>query len=253
MQKTVFITGATAGFGLACAHRFAREGCRLILSGRRTERLDLLKKELENQVGVLCLTLDVRVRQEVSAAIKSLPDDFKDVDILVNNAGLALGLEPAHKADLDDWENMVDTNIKGLFYCTRLLLPGMVNRNRGHIINIGSVAGNWPYPGGNTYGATKAFVRQFSHNLRADLIGTAIRVTNIEPGIADTEFSVVRFKGDKDKAGKVYDGTQPLTAEDIAETVWWVTSLPPHMNINSMEVMPVCQSWAPFAIHREKG
>lgn len=249
-MKTVFITGATAGFGLECARRFAREGCRLVVSGRRVERLKALEDELQGVVPVCSIEFDVRDRCAVESAIKQLPEQFREIDILVNNAGLALGLEPAHKANLDDWENMVDTNIKGLMYCTRFLLPGMVERNRGHIINIGSVAGNWPYPGGNAYGATKSFVRQFSLNLRADLTGTAVRVTNIEPGIADTEFSLVRFKGDKAKASSVYQGTQPLTAVDIAETVWWVSSLPAHVNINTMEVMPTCQSWNPFAIHR---
>ncbi|MCB2182722.1 MAG: SDR family oxidoreductase [Desulfobulbaceae bacterium] len=251
MQKTVFITGATSGFGLACARRFAAEGQRIIICGRRSERLAALEEELKALVPVLSLILDVRDRQSVAATIADLPTDFNEVDVLVNNAGLALGLEPAHQANLDDWENMVDTNIKGLLYCTRLLLPGMVEREKGHIINIGSVAGNWPYPGGNTYGATKAFVRQFSLNLRADLIGTPIRVTNIEPGIADTEFSVVRFKGDEAKAAKVYEGTKALTADDIADIVVWVNSVPDHVNINTLEVMPTLQSWGPFAIHRE--
>ncbi len=249
-MKTVFITGATAGFGWECARRFAREGCRLIVCGRREERLQALEEDLQGVAAVHSLVLDVRDRAGVTAAVRELPEEFRSVDILVNNAGLALGLQPAYKADLDDWEDMVDTNIKGLMYCTRLLLPGMVEQNRGHIINIGSVAGNWPYPGGNAYGATKAFVRQFSLNLRADLSGTAIRVTNIEPGIADTEFSVVRFKGNREKASSVYEGTQPLTAADIAETVWWVSTLPAHVNINTLEVMPTCQSWNPFAIHR---
>ncbi len=252
LAKTVFITGATAGFGAACARRFAEAGHRLIISGRRRERLLALEKELGALVPVHTIAMDVRSRSAVEEAVNSIPAAFRTVAVLVNNAGLAAGLEPAHGADLDDWETMVDTNIKGLLYCTRLLLPGMVERDQGHIVNIGSVAGNWPYPGGNTYGATKAFVKQFSLNLRADLIGTAVRVSNIEPGLAETEFSIVRFKGDREKAAEVYEGTRPLTAEDIAEIVWWVTSLPDHININRLEVMPTCQSWGPFAIHREE-
>jgi len=184
--------------------------------------------------------------------VTGLPVEYRDIDILLNNAGLALGLEPAYAADLDEWETMVDTNIKGLLYMTRLILPGMVARKKGHIINIGSIAGSWPYPGGNAYGATKAFVQQFSRNLRADLRGTGIRVTNIEPGLAESEFSVVRFGGDHDKAAKVYEGTQPLTPADIAETVFWTASRPAHVNINSVEVMPVCQTWDNFAISRNR-
>jgi len=173
------------------------------------------------------------------------------VDVLVNNAGLAAGLEPAQSADLDDWDAMVDTNIKGLMYVTRAILPGMVTRNAGHIINIGSVAGSYPYEGGNVYGATKAFVAQFSRNLRTDVSGTAIRVTNIKPGNAETEFSLIRFKGNVAKAQAVYQGYQPLTAEDIAEMVFWVTHLPSHVNVNELEVMPVAQSWAGYKIHRQ--
>lgn len=251
-MKTVFITGATSGFGEACARRFAEAGYRLIISGRRQDRLLALEKELGALVPVHGIAMDVRSRSAVEQAIDSIPAAFRAVAVLINNAGLAVGLEPAQGADLDDWETMVDTNIKGLLYCTRLLLPGMVERNQGHIVNIGSVAGNWPYPGGNAYGATKAFVKQFSFNLRADLIGTAVRVSNIEPGLAETEFSVVRFKGDREKAAEVYAGTRPLTAADIADMVWWVTSLPDHININRLEVMPTCQSWGPFAIHREE-
>jgi len=249
MEKTVLITGASAGFGAACARRYAAAGDRLILAARRLERLKALQEELP---GAEChvLQLDVRDRQKVESALAGLPPEFKDVDILVNNAGLALGLEPAHETDMDNWERMVDTNIKGLMYCTRQILPGMVERQRGHIVNIGSVAGNTPYPGGNVYGATKAFVKQFSSNLRADLIGTPIRVTNIEPGLAETEFSLVRFEWDAPKASKVYEGAQPLTGEDIAEIVYWTTSLPAHVNVNRLEVMPVCQAWAPFIIHR---
>jgi 3-hydroxy acid dehydrogenase/malonic semialdehyde reductase len=184
--------------------------------------------------------------------VKDIPEKFGNIDILLNNAGLALGLGPAHETDLDEWETMVDTNIKGLLYMTRQILPAMVARKTGHIINLGSIAGSWPYPGGNTYGATKAFVQQFSRNLRADLAGTGIRVTNIEPGLAESEFSVVRFAGDAEKAAKVYEGTQPLTPGDIAEIIYWTASRPAHVNINAVEVMPVCQSWGNFVIDRQK-
>jgi len=251
MTKTIFISGATSGFGMACAELFAGHGWRLIICGRRQDRLDHLKNRLRSG-EVYASELDVRDRRQIEEFVADLAPEFQNVDVLVNNAGLALGLEPADTANLDDWETMIDTNIKGLCYLTRTILPHMVQRGSGHIINIGSVAGNWPYPGGNVYGATKAFVRQFSHNLRADLLGKQIRVTNIEPGLADTEFSTVRFRGDREKANEVYRGTQPLTGSDIAAIVHWVASVPSHININSLEVMPVCQSWAPFAIHREK-
>ncbi len=252
MSKTAFITGATSGFGMACARRFANEGWRLILAARRNERLQELQKELGNKESVHVIVLDVRDRRAVQGAVENLPDSFKKVDVLINNAGLALGLEPANKADLDDLETMVDANINGLMYCTRSLLPTMAARKQGHIINLGSVAGNWPYPGGNVYGATKAFVKQFSNNLRADLLGTRIRVTNIEPGMAESEFSIVRFEGDTDKAAQVYEGMKPLIPDDIAEIIYWVASLPSHVNINSLEVMPTSQSWGPLAVHRNK-
>lgn len=251
MSKTIFITGATSGFGAAMARRFAGTGWRIVASGRRQERLDALARELSGQAaGVHTVTLDVRDDAAVRDAVAALPADFADIDILVNNAGLALGLEPAHRADLEDWERMVDTNIKGLMYVTRAVLPGMVERGRGHVVNIGSIAGSWPYPGGNCYGATKAFVQQFSRNLRSDLSGTGVRVTNIEPGLAETEFSMVRFKGDKEKADQVYAGTQPLTPDDIAEIVFWTTQLPPHVNINAVEVMPTSQSWSALTVTR---
>jgi NADP-dependent 3-hydroxy acid dehydrogenase YdfG len=250
MKKTVLITGASAGFGEACARKYAGQGNRLVLAARRLEKLEALQQQLSDTECHL-VQLDVRDRNGVAEKLLSLPEPFRQVDILINNAGLALGLEPAHEADLDKWENMVDTNIKGLMYCTRQILPGMVKRRRGHIVNIGSVAGSTPYPGGNVYGATKAFVKQFSNNLRADLLDTPIRVTNIEPGLAETEFSVVRFNGDTERAAEVYKGTQPLTAADIADIIHWVTDLPPHVNINRLEVMPVCQAWGPFAIHRQ--
>lgn len=251
MKKTVMITGASAGFGEACARRYRGPEFRLILSARRYERLEMLQKELAD-TECYAMLLDVRDRHGVAGALANLPDPFREIDILINNAGLALGLEPAQEADLDNWDTMVDTNVKGLMYCTRQILPGMVQRGRGHIVNIGSVAGNTPYPGGNVYGATKAFVKHFSKNLRADLLGTPVRVSNIEPGLAETEFSLVRFKGDAGRAAEVYKDIRPLTAIDIAEIIFWVTGLPPHININSMEVMPICQAWAPFAIDRQE-
>ncbi|CAB5136470.1 NADP-dependent 3-hydroxy acid dehydrogenase YdfG (EC @ 3-hydroxypropionate dehydrogenase (EC [Olavius algarvensis associated proteobacterium Delta 3] len=252
MKGTAFITGATSGFGRACAELFAQDGWNLVLAARRTDRLADVKERLEGDIAIHTITLDVRDRQAVKAAVADLPAQFSDVNILLNNAGLALGLAPAHKVDLDDWETMVDTNIKGMMYCTHAVLPAMVERNRGHIFNIGSVAGDWPYPNGNVYCATKAFVKQFSLTLRTDLVGTRVRVTNIEPGLAETEFSLVRFKGDHDTAGNVYDNTQPLTAKDIADIIFWAAGLPPHVNINRIEVMPVCQALGPMVIDRKQ-
>ncbi|PLY03193.1 MAG: NAD(P)-dependent oxidoreductase [Desulfuromonas sp.] len=251
MQKTVVITGATSGFGKACVERFAGDGCRMILVGRREQRLAELQEQYPDN-DVHLLPLDVRNREEVFTAFANLPEPFQTVDVLVNNAGLALGLEPSWETDIKDWEVMVDTNIKGVLYCTRALLPGMVDRKNGSIVNIGSVAGNWPYPGGNVYGATKSFVQQFSRNLRCDLLGKNVRVTNIEPGMAETEFSINRFKGDKEKAANVYKGIQPLTGKDIAEAVHWVVHLPPHVNVNTLELMATNQAWSPFNIHRSE-
>ena len=250
--KTIFITGASSGFGAACARMFAEKGNRLILTARRVDPLTKLQQELSANADVHVIPLDVRDREAVQGAVETLPERFRAIDILVNNAGLALGLEPAHRVNLDDWETMVDTNIKGVMYCTRFVLPGMVERNRGHIVNISSTAGAWPYPGGNVYGGTKAFVTQFSRNLRCDLLGTRVRVSCIQPGMAETEFSTVRFKGDDEKAAGVYQGTEPLTAEDIAETVRWITSQPPHVNVNTLELMSIDQTWGPFAINREQ-
>lgn len=249
-RMTVLVTGATAGFGEATARRFAREGHKVIISGRRAERLNALADELGE--AVLAAPFDVRDRAAVTAAIEGLPGGFAEIDVLVNNAGLALGLDPAQSADLTDWDTMIDTNIKGLTYCTRAVLPGMVARRRGHIINLGSVAGAYPYPGGNVYGATKAFVHQFSLNLRADLHGSDVRVTSVEPGLAETEFSLVRFKGDKDKSKGPYQGLDPLTGEDIADIVYYAASSPSHVNINRIEVMPVRQSFSMFAFARDE-
>jgi 3-hydroxy acid dehydrogenase / malonic semialdehyde reductase len=246
---TVFVTGASSGFGAAIARRFAAAGARVVATARRADRI----KDLASELGprVLPVTLDVRDRAAVAEVIGGLPAEFAEIDVLVNNAGLALGLKPAQEASLDDWDQMIDTNCKGLTYCTRAILPGMVARGRGHVINLGSVAGTYPYPGGNAYGGTKAFVHQFSLDLRSDLHGTGVRVTCIEPGMADTEFSAVRFSGDKAKADAVYAGMQPLTADDIAESVYWAATLPAHVNINTMELMPTAQSFAPFQVARE--
>ncbi|RKH10510.1 SDR family NAD(P)-dependent oxidoreductase [Corallococcus sp. CA053C] len=246
----VLVTGATAGVGLAVVRRFVKEGARVIATGRRGERLDALKAELGERV--LPVVLDVTDREAVQKAFESLPADFAQVDVLVNNAGLALGLDPAQAARLEDWDVMVDTNVKGLLYCTRAALPGMVARDRGHVINLGSVAAEFPYPGGNVYGATKAFVHQFSLNLRADLHGTSVRVTDIEPGIVGgTEFSNVRFRGDDARAAALYANMQPLTPEDIADTVHWVASRPAHVNINVISMMPVAQSFGPLPVKRQ--
>ena len=249
-SRTVFVTGASAGFGEAIARRFAADGARVIVSARRSDRIAELAKELGGDV--LALTLDVRDRAAVADAVSGLPPEFAAIDVLVNNAGLALGLEPAHEASLDDWDAMIDTNCKGLAYCTRAVLPGMVERGHGHVINLGSIAGTYPYPGGNVYGATKAFVHQFSLDLRSDLQGTGVRVTSVEPGLSGgTEFSVVRFGGDQAKAGQVYEGVHPLEAGDVAEAVHWAASLPSHVNINVIEMMPVAQSFGPLAVARE--
>ncbi len=247
-RLTVLVTGATSGYGKATAERFHAAGARVVVTGRRKDRLDAMRAQLGGRVLPLCF--DVADRGAVAAALTALPTDFAAIDVLVNNAGGALGLEPAHQANLDDWDAMVDVNIKGLTYVTRAVLPGMVERNRGHIVNLGSVAGSYPYPGGNVYGATKAFVAQFSLNLRADLHGTAVRVTSIEPGFSETEFSIVRFKGDVERAKNLYAGTEPLRPADIAESIFWCATLPAHVNINRLEVMPTVQAFAPFPIKR---
>jgi 3-hydroxy acid dehydrogenase/malonic semialdehyde reductase len=241
-MTTVFVTGASSGFGAEIARRFAATGARVYVAARREDRIAALATEL----GATAVHLDVRDRAAVEKALEGL-----EIDVLVNNAGLALGLEPAPRASLDDWDQMVDTNCKGLLYVTRALLPGMVARRRGHVINLGSIAGTYPYPGGNVYGATKAFVHQLSLNLRSDLHGTGVRVTCIEPGmVGGTEFSLVRFSGAADKAAAVYANTQPLGPGDVAEAVVWAAAQPPHVNINVIELMPVVQSFAPFQIQR---
>lgn len=249
MAMTAFVTGASSGFGAAITHRLAADGARVVASARRA---DLLAKAAADHPGMVHpLELDVRDRTAVEHAVATLPAEFAEIDLLVNNAGLAKGLEPAQDADLDDWDQMLDTNCRGLMYCTRAILPGMVARGRGHVVNVGSVAGTYPYPGGNAYGATKAFVHQFSQNLRSDLHGTGVRVTCVEPGMCgDTEFSTVRFGGDRERAQTVYAGMRPLGPADIAEAVSWAASLPAHVNINVIELMPVAQSFAAFQVHR---
>jgi len=245
----VFVTGASAGFGAAIARSFIKGGHRVVATARREDRLQALAEELGEML--LPIELDVRDRAAVEAMPQALPPEFAAIDVLVNNAGLALGLEPAQRAQLDDWQRMIDTNCTGLVQVTRTLLPGMVERNRGHIFNLGSTAGRWPYPGANVYGATKAFVRQFSLNLRSDLAGTALRVTDVEPGLCGgTEFSNVRFHGDDEKAAKVYEDVQPLTAEDIADSIYWIATRPAHVNVNTIELMPVAQAFAGLSVHR---
>jgi 3-hydroxy acid dehydrogenase / malonic semialdehyde reductase len=252
LNKTVFITGATSGFGRACAEKFADSEWSLILVGRRRDRLKEIEKKLCKKTNVHTISLDIRDSNAVQQEIRNLPDPFGKVDVLLNNAGLALGMEPAYASNIEDWDTIIDTNIKGLVYCTRCLLPQMVDRNAGHIVNIGSIAGQWPYPNINTYGASKAFVRQFSFNLRADLFGTKVRVSLIEPGMADSEFALVRLKGDQQKAKQLLQNAEVLKPADIAEVVFWTVSLPDHVNINSIQVMPTSQTWGPFKIHRKE-
>ena len=246
----VLITGASSGFGEAMARKFIAHGHRVIAAARRSERLAQLRDELGD--ALLPITMDVTDRQSVESSIAGLPEAWQPIDVLINNAGLALGTEPAHQAILDDWETMIATNARGLVTVTRTVLPAMMARNSGLIINIGSVAGSTPYPGGNVYGATKAFVDQFTLNLRADLVGSGVRATNIAPGLCGgTEFSNVRFHGNDEAAAKVYAGTMPLTAADVAESAYWVATLPPHVNINMLEMMPTCQGYGPLNIKRD--
>lgn len=246
---TVLVTGATSGFGAAACRRFVKAGAKVIATGRRGARLKALKKEL----GARCRTaeFDVRDRRQTETALAALPKEFARINVIVANAGLALGMGPAQEADLADWDAMIATNINGLLYTVRAALPGMVARDEGHVILLGSVASDFPYPGGNVYGATKAFVKQFALNLRADLLGSNVRVTNIEPGLAETEFSLVRFKGDAEKAGRPYEGIEALTPEDVAETIFWSATLPRRVNINRLQMMPVMQSFGPFAFKRQ--
>ena len=246
----VLVTGASAGIGAALARAFVEAGHQVIATARRKERLDALQHELGDRL--LPWVLDVCDAKAVAAFPQCLPPEFTAVDVLVNNAGLALGTAAAQQASLSDWDKMIDTNIRGLTHVTHAFLPGMVARNQGHIVNIASTAALYPYPGGNVYGGTKAFVKQFSLNLRADLAGTAVRVTIVEPGLCSgTEFSTVRYHGNKDCAARVYEGIKALTAEDIAHTVLWATTLPKHVNVNTIELTPVSQSFGPYHISRD--
>ena len=244
MDKIVFITGASSGIGAGCARKFASQGASLILNARNEEKLSALKEELEQQYGarVCLLPFDVRDRKTAAEALASLPDEWKAIDILINNAGLVIGVDKEHEGNLEEWDIVIDTNIKSLLAMTRLVVPGMVARGRGHIINIGSIAGDAAYAGGSVYCATKAAVKALSDGLRIDLVDTPLRVTNIKPGLVETNFSVVRFRGDKDKADNVYKGIRPLTGDDIAETVYFAASVPEYMQIAEMLVMPTYQA-----------
>ena len=249
MTKIALVTGATAGFGNAICRTLLKAGYLVIGTGRRQERLAQLEQEYGKQF--FPLAFDISDRHAAEKALKTLPAELQAIDLLVNNAGLALGLETADKSDLDDWEKMIDTNVKGLVIVTRLVLPQMVERNQGHIINLGSIAGNYAYPGGNVYGGTKAFVKQFSLNLRADLAGTNVRVSNVEPGLCGgTEFSNVRFKGDDARAAQVYENVQYVTPQDIANIVLWLNQQPEHVNINRIEVMPTAQTFNPLKVSK---
>jgi len=252
MTKTALITGATSGFGAATARRFVKEGWKVIVTGRRAERLDALVDELGGATVAHALCFDIQDADAIQAAVDGLPADFADVDLLVNNAGLALGTAPAQECKLSDWMTMIDTNNKGLVAITRIMLDKLIER-KGAIVNLASIASNWPYPGGNVYGATKAFVQQFSLGIRCDLAGTGVRVTSIEPGLCESEFTLVRTGGNKEAYDNLYRGADPIQPEDIAESIFWVANLPAHVNVNSLEVMPVSQSWSPFAIHRKEG
>lgn len=251
--KVAFITGATSGFGRATARRFAQAGWALVLSGRRLERLQALQAELSPLAAVHIAELDVRDAVAVQRVVAELPEAFREVYCLVNNAGLALAPQGAPKVALEDWHTMIDTNITGLVNVTHSLLPTLIQSGQGaSIVNLSSIASQWPYPGSHVYGASKAFVQQFSLNLRCDLQGTGVRVTDIAPGMAETEFTLVRTKGDQSASDSLYKGTTPLSAEDIAEQIFYVASLPAHININRLEVMPTRQAWSAFAVDRDK-
>ncbi|WP_448600562.1 SDR family oxidoreductase [Thermoleptolyngbya sp.] len=243
-NQIVLITGASSGIGAACAHFFAEAGARLILAARRLERLEEIAATLKTQFGTetLLLQLDVGDRPKVKATLDALPEAWAAVDILINNAGLSRGLDKLHEGEVQDWEEMIDTNVKGLLYVTRAILPGMVQRDRGHVINIGSIAGHQPYPGGNVYCATKAAVKSLTECIKLDLLGTAVRITSVDPGMVETEFSEVRFHGDGDRARKVYQGLTPLTADDVADVVLYCATRPAHVNINDVILMPVDQA-----------
>jgi len=244
MQKTVLVTGATAGIGKATAEKLAENNYRIIITGRRKERLETLKNELNDKfkAEVYCLNFDVRNQEEVNAAIDSLPKEWSRIDILINNAGLAVGLGPIQEGVVDDWERMIDTNVKGLLYITRKVSPQMVERNEGHIVNIGSTAGVDVYANGNVYCGTKHAVNAISKSMRIDMLKHKIKVTQVRPGMVDTEFSTVRFKGDKNKADAAYSGLTPLYAENVADVVLYALSTPPHVNLNEIEVTALAQA-----------
>lgn len=250
LHPLILITGASSGIGASVAYRFAKGNYRLALVARRLDRL----KQIQEEIGVPCISfeLDICDREKVSRTIESIEEEHGPIEVLINNAGAAFGLDPAQEAKLNDWDRCIDVNISGLLYCTRAVLPRMVRENKGHIINLGSVAGSYPYPGANVYGATKAFVHQFSLNLRADLLGTKVRVSCIEPGlVGGTEFSEIRFQGDREKAKKIYEGASALSPDDIAEVIYFCHCLPSHVNINTVELMPVSQASAPLAVFRK--
>ncbi|MBO7099729.1 MAG: SDR family oxidoreductase [Bacteroidaceae bacterium] len=243
MNKIVLITGATSGIGLACAKKFAENGDKLILTGRKEQRLAEISNSLkEKNVKVLTLAFDVRDREAAIQSFNNLPEEWKEIDVLVNNAGLALGLEPEYEGSLEDWETMIDTNIKGLLTMTRLVVPGMVKRNRGHIINVGSIAGDAAYAGGNVYCATKAAVKAITDGLRIDVAHTAIRVTNLKPGLVETNFSNTRFHGDTDRAAKVYEGIKPLIGDDIADVAVYAANAPEHVQIAEVTILATHQA-----------
>ncbi len=250
MTRTVFITGASSGFGAASARRFAVDGWNIVATGRREDRLQALADE-SGPERIAVAVFDMRDTDAMDAALAALPEAFRGVDVLINNAGLALGTKPAQQSDLDQWRTMIDTNITSLVTMTNRLLPVLIER-KGVIVNISSTAATYPYPGGNVYGGTKAFVRQFSLGLRSDLHGTGVRVTSIEPGMVETEFTLIRTGGNQAASDALYKGVNPITAEDVADTIFWVSTLPAHMNINRLEMMPVNQSWAPFQVYRDE-
>lgn len=249
MNRTALITGASAGFGAAIARRFVADGYKIIITGRRAERLEALANELGGPEKAQILAFDIRDEAATRTALDTLPDQFSMIDVLVNNAGLALGTAPAQQCDLEDWKTMIETNVTGLVTITRLLLDRLIAQ-KAVIVNLASIAASYPYPGGNVYGGTKAFVRQFSLGLRSDLHGTGVRVTSIEPGLSESEFTLVRTGGDEAAYDRLYAGADPLQPEDIANTIAFVAALPPHVNINALEIMPVSQSFSPFQVHR---
>ena len=251
-EKTVFITAASSGIGRSAAVAFAKLGANILICARRGEKLQTLAKELNASYGVKVhtFTLDVRDQKSVEKTLNGLPAGWKSISVLVNNAGLSRGLDNFQDAKIEDWDEMIDTNVKGLLYITRAVLPGMIERNEGHVINIGSVAGHWTYPKGNVYAATKFAVNALSQGLKMDLLGTPIRVTSIDPGLVETEFSVVRFRGDSDRAKKVYEGLSPLTPDDIADSIVWAATRPAHVNVNNIVLMTTDQS-APTMVHRK--